>query len=81
MTITPKKGSPPIDKFKIGRVNCSIWCNGDGGHLNATYSVSYKKDDNSWSETNSFGRNDLPALVCAASMALQRMMDLEKGES
>ena len=55
------KGTPPRFKFKVGRVNASVWQNGE--HWNTTFTVSYKDDKDKWSETNSFSRNDLPGAV------------------
>ncbi len=76
------KGTPPRFKFKVGRVNASVWQNGE--HWNTTFTVSYKDDKDKWSETNSFSRNDLPALSSAAQFAVSMILGHElkgKGEN
>jgi hypothetical protein len=76
----PSKGVPPTFKFKVGRVNCSIWRNGD--HWGIVFTVSYKDDKDKWAETTQFSRNDLPALASASQFALTLILtDDQKDDS
>lgn len=75
------KGTAPTFKFKVGRVNASIWRNGD--HYNTKFTVSYKDDKDKWMETDNFSRNDLPALASAAQFAVNIILgeELKAGDS
>jgi hypothetical protein len=62
----------PISEIRIGTVKAAIWQNkaGDGIRHNVTFSRGYK-DGETWKNTDSFGRDDLPKLILAAQKAYE----------
>jgi len=64
-------GQRPVHEIKLGRVRASIWANRSGRNT-AWYSVSLVRcyrDGDTWKETSSFGRDDLPLVAKASEMA------------
>ena len=61
----------PIHKIRYGSVTATIWANNSmaGYFYNSTFKRSFRKADESWSETDSFDDRDLPALAKAANDA------------
>jgi len=62
----------PISEIRIGTVKAAIWQNksGDSVFHNVTFSRGYK-DGETWKNTDSFGRDDLPKLILAAQKAYE----------
>ena len=78
-TATPKTPEPkaeaaanrkPIHEIRMGRIKAAIWQNetDNGIRYNATFGRLYK-DGESWKQTESFGRDDLPVLAKVADQA------------
>ena len=65
------RNSKPVHEIKLASIRASIWANqSERGH--AWYSVSITRlyrDGETWKDTTSFGRDDLPLVVKAAEMA------------
>jgi hypothetical protein len=52
----------PATEIRLGRIRCTIWANTkDDGSIwySSVLSRSYKKDDGSWANAESLGRDDL----------------------
>lgn len=63
--------SKPVHEIKLARIRASIWAN-RGERQEVWYSVSITRlyrDGDTWKDTTSFGRDDLPLVVKAAEMA------------
>ena len=61
----------PIHNIRLGSIRAAIWANDNGANnvwFNVTVSRLYK-DGNSWKDTNSFGRDDLPIVTKIMDMA------------
>ena len=78
-TTTPKIQEPkadamlsrrPIHEIRMGRIKAAIWQNETDGvtRYNVTFGRLYK-DAESWKQTESFGRDDLPVLSKVADQA------------
>ena len=79
-TTTPKTQEPkadamppnrkPIHEIRMGRIKAAIWQNETDGvtRYNVTFGRLYK-DGESWNQTESFGRDDLPVLSKVADQA------------
>ncbi len=65
------RSSKPVHEIKIALIRASIWAN-QSEHGHTWYSVSITRlyrDGETWKDTTSFGRDDLPLVVKAAEMA------------
>jgi hypothetical protein len=63
--------SKPAHEIKLARIRASIWAN-QGRREDVWYSVSISRiyrDGETWKDTMSFGRDDLPLVSKAAEMA------------
>ena len=60
----------PVHEIRLGSVRAAIWANPtqNGVRHSVTLSRSYK-DDTGWKKTNTYGRDDLPALEKVAELA------------
>jgi hypothetical protein len=61
----------PVHEIKLVRIRASIWTN-RGQRQDVWYSVSITRryrNGETWKDTTSFGRDDLPLVVKAAEMA------------
>ena len=60
----------PVHEIRLGSVRAAIWANQNqnGIRHSVTISRSYK-DDTGWKRTNTYGRDDLPALEKVAELA------------
>jgi hypothetical protein len=63
----PKVTTPnrkPIHEIRLFKIKAAIWQNDtdNGVHYNVTLGRLYK-DGNDWKQTESFGRDDLPAVA------------------
>jgi hypothetical protein len=60
----------PIHEIRMGRIKAAIWQNetDNGIRYNVTVGRLYK-DGESWKQTESFGRDDLPVLAKVADQA------------
>jgi hypothetical protein len=78
-TATPKTQEPkaepganrkPIHEIRMGRIKAAIWQNetDNGIRYNVTVGRLYK-DGETWKQTESFGRDDLPVLAKVADQA------------
>ncbi len=60
------KNSPvrPVHEIRLGRIRAAIWENEttNGTRYNVTVSRLYK-DDDTWKDSTSFGRDDLPLVA------------------
>ena len=67
----PGQKSKPVHEIKLARIRASVWAN-RGERQDVWYSVSitrlYRAGE-TWKDTTSFGRDDLPLVVKAAEMA------------
>ena len=78
MTEQKVPAAKPVYEFRAKGVRASIWKNerkNDKGEKFDTFSVGvvrrYMDKEKNWQETNSFGVDDLPALVIAAQKAYE----------
>lgn len=55
----------PVHEIRMGRVRAAVWENEtkNGTVHNVTVSRLYKDDNDKWSDSTSFGRDDLPVLA------------------
>ena len=55
----------PVHEIRMGRIRAAVWENEtkNGNVHNVTISRLYKDDNDKWSDSNSFGREDLPLLA------------------
>jgi hypothetical protein len=73
------KAKPPLKKYKVGRVNVSIWKNdGPNGPLYAVDLHRRYKDGDEWKTSHSFLIEHLDDLIAAATLA-QSYAPLLKG--
>ena len=56
-----QQAARPVKEFRLGRIRAAIWENEtqNGTLHNVTVSRLYKTDDDQWSDSTSFGRDDL----------------------
>ena len=54
----------PVHEIRLGRIRASVWQNGK--MYNTTFSRLYKDDNDKWTNSASFGRDDLPILAKVA---------------
>jgi hypothetical protein len=68
----------PVAEVKIGLIVASIWENKDGEHTrhNVTFARLYKKKDEQWKRTASFGHGDLLTLAKVADLAHSKIAEL-----
>jgi hypothetical protein len=61
----------PVHEVRLGRIKAAIWENEaqNGSLYNVTFSRLYKDEADQWSDSTSFGRDDLPLLAKVADMA------------
>jgi hypothetical protein len=58
----PKEKQKPATEIRLGRIRATIWANvKDDGSIwySCVLSRSYKKDDGTWANSDSLGRDDL----------------------
>lgn len=62
-----KSNNPPVHEVRLGRIKGLVWENEtqNGTRYSVTISRLYK-DDDSWHESNSFDRDDLPLVAKVA---------------
>lgn len=60
----------PVHEIRLGRIKAAIWENEtrEGTRHNVSLTRIYK-DGNTWKDSNSFGRDDLPLLAKVADLA------------
>jgi hypothetical protein len=65
------KTNKPVHRIRYGHVAATVWENSSlaGSFFNTTFRRAFKKQDDTWSETDSFDDRDLPALAKAAADA------------
>lgn len=65
------KKNHPAHRIRYGAITATIWENDglDRSFFNTTFRRVYKKQDDTWSETDSFDDRDLPTLAKAAGDA------------
>ncbi len=68
------RGNKPVDKFREGPVQVSIWENEgiNGAFRTASFELRYKKDEQ-WQTGHSYGASDLKHLENAAQEARHRI--------
>jgi hypothetical protein len=61
----------PVHEIRFGRIRATIWGKSVGGETwyNVTFSRLYKDTEDTWNDTASFGRDDLPLLAKVADLA------------
>ena len=59
----------PVHEVRLGRIKGTVWLNetDNGPRYNTTFARIYRVED-SWRETGSFGRDDLPLLGKVADL-------------
>lgn len=80
--MSKKAKKPPLKKFKVGRVNTTVWLNeGEkGAYHSINFDRRYKTDDGEWRTVSSFSAEDLPDLIASAEMAKGTLPVLERIE-
>jgi hypothetical protein len=65
------KTNQPVHRIRYGYVAATVWENSSlaGSFFNTTFRRAFKKQDDTWSETDSFDDRDLPTLAKAAADA------------
>ena len=60
----------PVHEVRMGRIRAAIWENetANGNRHNVSLSRIYK-DGDTWKDSNSFGRDDLPLVMKVSDMA------------
>ncbi|MDF1816213.1 MAG: hypothetical protein P1V20_28695 [Verrucomicrobiales bacterium] len=58
--MTENSTNKPAHSIRVGNVRVAIW-KSDNGYYNTTMERGFKKAD-SWGQSSSFGRDDLPKL-------------------
>jgi len=60
----------PVHEIRLGRIKAAIWENEtrEGTRHNISLTRIYK-DENTWKDSTSFGRDDLPLLAKVADLA------------
>jgi len=68
-----KTNQQPVHKIRHGAVSASIWQQeGDKGPLfNVTFQRSYKDGEDTWKNSNNFGRRDLLVVSLIAARAFE----------
>ncbi|MBX7132148.1 MAG: hypothetical protein K1X67_05645 [Fimbriimonadaceae bacterium] len=66
----PSKGNKPAHEIRLGRIKGTIWANSgeNGTRYNVTFTRLYK-DGDTWKDSQSFGRDDLPLIAKVADQA------------
>ena len=66
----PKEKEKPVHEVRFGAIKAAVWKNDtqNGVRYNTTFSRLYK-DGEEWSNTDSFGRDDLLVVAKAADQA------------
>ena len=77
-TATPKTQEPkaeaaanrkPIHEIRMGRIKAAIWQNETDNGIRYSQVGRLYRDGESWKQTESFGRDDLPVLAKVADQA------------
>ena len=65
------KKNSPVHRIRYGAVSATVWANDSlaGSFFSTSFRRAFKKQDDTWSETDSFDDRDLPALAKAAADA------------
>ena len=65
------KTNQPVYRIRYGYVAATVWENSslNGSFFNTTFRRVFRKQDDTWSETDSFDDRDLPTLAKAAADA------------
>jgi hypothetical protein len=65
------KTNQPVHRIRYGYVAATVWENSslNGSFFNTTFRRVFRKQDDTWSETDSFDDRDLPTLAKAAADA------------
>ena len=65
------KTNQPVHRIRYGYVAATVWENSslNGSFYNTTFRRVFRKQDDTWSETDSFDDRDLPTLAKAAADA------------
>jgi hypothetical protein len=68
-----KTNQKPIHEIRLGTVKAAIWRDQAGESIrhNVTFSRLYKKGEEKWKSSDSFGRDDLPKLALVAQKAYE----------
>lgn len=61
---------PPVHEFRFGLIKASIWLSSTkaGHRYSVTFTRLFRNGDR-WSESSSYGRDDLPLVAKAADLA------------
>lgn len=73
----------PVKEIKLGRIRASIWAN-ESPNQRVWHSVVVSRiyrDGETWKESNSFGRDDLPVISKAAELAYAWIWSQTKAEA
>lgn len=64
------KQQKPVHEVRMGRIKATIWANdtSTGVRHNVTFSRLYKEGE-SWEQSSSFGRDDIPLVIKVADKA------------
>jgi hypothetical protein len=70
-TNEPTNKTKPIEQFRLGGINASIWKRETDGKVFYFASIdrSYKNNDGKWKRTNSFSPEELPLVAQLAGQA------------
>lgn len=76
------KANPPVKKFKVGRINITIWRNDSdkGPYHSVNFDRRYKTESGDWKTVTSFSPDDLPDLISAAEMARSSLLLVKRLE-
>lgn len=68
-----KTNHKPIHEIRLGTVKAAIWRDqaGESVRHNVTFSRLYKKGEEKWRSSDSFGRDDLPKLALVTQKAYE----------
>lgn len=79
-------GRQPAHEYKLGKIKAAIWANEADNHdvwFNVTLTRSYKNGE-TWKDTTSLGRDDLPVAIKAMDMAYnwiwRKKLQVERAE-
>jgi hypothetical protein len=74
------KSNPPVKKFKVGRINVTIWLNDGekGPYYSVNFDRRYKDEKGDWKTITGFSRDDLTDLIGAAELARSSVPLLER---
>lgn len=66
-----KEKARPVHEVRLGRIKAAIWENEtqNGTRHNVTLQRLYVDDEGHWSNSSSFGRDDLPLVMKVADLA------------